>query len=79
MCAHASGPEAADDAGALVGVGLHDQALVRRQLAGLEQDRIGDGELADVVEQGRVPEHVELILRHVQLPPHRQGQLADAA
>ena len=35
--------------GADDGVGLHDDALFRRQLAGLEQDVVGQADLADVV------------------------------
>ncbi len=46
------GGGAAHEPVALLGVGLDDRALLGRERAGLEQDRVGDRDLADVV-QGR--------------------------
>ena len=71
--------EAVDDARALVGMALHERPLVGGQARGLQQDRVGDGELPDVVEERRVPEKVELGLRKPQLPADGQGELLDAA
>ena len=42
-------PEPGDDAGALHGVGTHHLPLVRGEGAGLEQDRVGHADLADIV------------------------------
>ncbi len=41
---------------ALLGVGLHDRALLRGERAGLQQDRVGDRDLAHVVQGGRIAE-----------------------
>ena len=48
--------EAIDDARALIGMSLHQRPFVARERRRLEQDRIRDGELADVVEEGRLTE-----------------------
>ena len=40
------------------GVRLHDAPLVRVESARLQQDVVGDADLADVVEGARVAEHV---------------------
>ena len=39
---------------ALLGVGLDDRPLLGGQRAGLQEDRVGDRHLADVVQRGRV-------------------------
>ena len=67
--------EAVDDAGALVGVALHQVPLLLGQARRLQQDRVRDRELADVVEERRVSEQVELRVRKTQLPPDRQREL----
>ncbi len=41
---------------ALLGVGLHDRALLGGERAGLQQDRVGDRDLADVVQRRGVAE-----------------------
>ena len=61
--------EPVDDPRALVGVPLHQRPLVGRQARRLEQDRVGDRELADVVEERRVAEQVELGLRELSSRP----------
>src|SRR5258708_4408734 len=38
---------------------LHDLVLFRRQLSRLEQNRVGDADLADVMELGRGFEYIE--------------------
>src|SRR5690606_25485711 len=51
------------------GVALHDLPLLRRQLAGLQEDGVGDADLADVVEQGAAPHMDQLVIPH----PHLTG------
>ena len=50
------GGGAAQQPVALLGVGLHDRALLGGERAGLQQDRVGDRDLADVVQRCRVAE-----------------------
>src|SRR5205807_5206420 len=64
--------EPVDDAGALVRVALHQPPLLRVEPLGLQQDRIRNRELADVVEERRVPEQVELALREPELASDRE-------
>ena len=71
--------EPVDDAGALVGVALHQRPLLLRQARGLQQDRVRNRELADVVEERRVAEQVELGVREAELAADRQRELLDAA
>ena len=71
--------EAVDDARALVGVALHQRPLLLREARRLEQDRVRDRELADVVEERRVAEQVELGLREAELAADRQRELLHAA
>ncbi len=52
---------------ALLGVGLDDRALLGRQRAGLEQDRVGDRDLADVVQRRRVAEALAEVRVHADL------------
>ena len=47
---------AGEDAVAHLGVRLHHEALVRGEPAGLEQDPVGDADLADVVHRARDPD-----------------------
>ena len=51
---------------------LHSTRVER---AGLVEDRVGDGDLADVVELGGAGHLVELLGAHVKLAPDRQRQL----
>ena len=44
---------------------------------GLAEDRVGDRDLADVVELRRAAEGGELALRQPELPPDRQRQALD--
>jgi hypothetical protein len=44
-------------------VRLHVVELVRGEAAGLEQDAVRDGDLADVVQRGRLAQERELRLR----------------
>ena len=57
----------ADDLLALDRVGVHDHALVAGERALLEQDGVGDADLADVVEQAAPLESLELRLGAAQL------------
>ena len=72
-------PEPLDDPRALLGVALHDHPLVVGQRRRLEQDRVRDRELADVVEERRVAELVEVGLRELELAADRERELLDAA
>src|SRR6185437_10720652 len=42
----------ADHLIAALAVGTHDLALLRREFAGLEEDTVGNGDLADIMEEG---------------------------
>ena len=70
--------EAVDDARALLGVALHQRPLLARQARRLEEDRVRDRELADVVEERRVAEQVELRLREAELAADRERELLHA-
>ena len=50
-----------------VGVALHLEELVVGQPRGLEQHRVGDADLADVVQDAGGPDLVDLLLRHAEL------------
>ena len=52
------------EAAALCGVGLHDGELLRSQRAGLIQNRLGDGPLPNVMEQGQLGVVVDVLRRH---------------
>ena len=71
-------PEPADDLGALLRMDLHHGALGQREVAGLHQDRVGNGDLADVVEQRRVGEDLELVAREPDLAADAYGDLTHA-
>jgi len=55
----AQAAELADDVGAVGGMPLDHLVLVLRQPAGLQQDRVGDAQLADVVQGSPEPNGVE--------------------
>ncbi len=71
--------EAADDAGAFFGVGLDGVAFVGGEGAGFEEDGVGDGEFADVVEEGCVAEEVEFGVESPRTVADGEGELLDAA
>ena len=54
----------------------HSSSVEARRL---QQDRVGDRELADVVEERRVAEQVELRLREAELAADRERELLHAA
>ena len=56
--------------GALLGVELHDLPLLVGQLAVGDEDRVGEDELADVVEQAGGVDQVLLALREPKQPRH---------
>src|SRR4029077_12998947 len=58
--------EAVDDPCALLGVALHERPLVGGQARLLQENRVWDCELADVVEEGGVSEQVELRMREAE-------------
>ena len=70
--------EAVDDARSLLRVALHERPLLVREARGLQQDRVRNRELADVVEECRVTEQIELRLREPELAPDRERELLDA-
>ena len=45
----------------------HDVHFLVRELAGLVQNFIGDGHLADVVQKGSAGDHVDLFFRQAHL------------
>ena len=57
-------------AAAMFGVGLHDLEFFRRQPAGLEQDLVGNGHFANVVQGCRLGQQVDGIWRQL-LSVHR--------
>ena len=71
--------EPVDDPRALLRVVLHERPLQPGERRRLEEDRVRDRELADVVEERRVTEQVELGLREADLPADRERELLDAA
>ena len=60
-------------------VRAHHPPLVRCERAGLEEDRIRNADLADVVEKHAVGEVGQLIVRHVVGAGERQRVAVDAA
>src|SRR3954471_6822464 len=71
--------EPVDDAGPLLCVALHERPLVRRQARRLQENRVRDRELADVMEEGGMPEQVELHLRQAELTANRERELLHTA
>src|SRR5437763_4594877 len=71
--------EAVDDPRSLVRVSLHQPPLIGRERRGLQEDRVGDRELADVMEERRVPEQIELRLREAELAADRERELLHSA
>ena len=57
---------------------LHERPLLLGQARGLQQDRVRDRELADVVEERGVSEQVELRLREPELAADRERELLHA-
>ena len=64
-----SRPNFVDDARALGRVRLHLGVLPVVELRGLDEDRVGDGDLADVVEERAEAQRVELLRASVRAPP----------
>ena len=63
---------------ALLGVRLDDRTLLGRQRPGLEQDRVGDRHLADVVQRRRVAELLAELRVHADLFGQQRREAADA-
>ena len=63
---------------ALLGVGLDDRALLRRQRAGLQEDRVGDRDLADVMERSGVFEPLAELCVHPDVLSEQDREAADA-
>jgi hypothetical protein len=62
---------------ALLGVCLHDRALLRGQLARLEQDRVGNRDLADVVQRRRVSERRAEVRIHADMLSQQRREATD--
>ena len=58
---------------------LHQRPLGFGQAGRLQQDRVRNGQLADVVEERRMAEQIELSLRKSELAADRQRELLDTA
>ena len=71
--------EPVDDARPLLCVPLHQRPLIAGEARGLQEDRVRDGELPDVVEERRMPEQVQLCVRETELPSDCQRELLDPA
>ncbi len=63
---------------ALLRVGLDDRALLRRQRAGLQQDRVGDRHLADVVQRRRVLQALAELRVHADVFGQQHREAPDA-
>ena len=61
-----------DDLGADAGVLAHQLPLLAVQRAGLEQHAVGDGDLADVVQEGRVLHLGEALVGPAELAPQQR-------
>ncbi len=72
------GGRAAHEAVALLGVRLDDRALLRRQRPRLEQDRVGDRDLADVVQRRRVAQALAELRVHADVFGQQHREAADA-
>ena len=72
------GGGAAQQAVALLGVGLYDRALLGGQRAGLEQDRVGDRHLADVVQGRGVADASAELGAHPDRFGQQRGEASDA-
>ena len=62
----------------LLGVGLDDRALLGRERAGLEQDRVGDRDLADVVQRRGVAEPLAEVGVHADVFGQQRREAPDA-
>jgi hypothetical protein len=60
-------------------VPAHERPLVGVQRGRLAEDRVGDGDLADVVQLGRAGDLVELLAPHAEAARDGDGQLGDGA
>ena len=67
----------AHDLRAHLRVDLHLPPLVRRERAGLGQDVLGNGQLADIVKQRRDLDRLRVQLRELELPRQRGGVVLD--
>ena len=63
---------------ALLGVGLDDRALLGRERTGLEQDRVGDRDLADVVQGRSVLEALAELGVHADVLGQQHREATDA-
>ena len=61
------------------GVLLHDRVLGGRQPARLQQDRVGNADLADVVEIAAAREHRDIVVAQTDVPAERRWRSAPAA
>ncbi len=68
-----------EDAGADVGVLLHHGDLLACQRPGLSQDRLGDADLADVVQQRAQLDDPGVGVVELELGAHASGQVGDLA
>ena len=59
------------------GCSAHDLALLGRQRPGLVEDRVGDADLADVVQQRRGADDLDLAARQSERARHARGHLDD--
>src|SRR5260370_35570846 len=66
-----------ENLGALNRMGLDDFVLFGGQLPGLQQDRIGNRDLPEVMENATAPDRVGGLVTHAQQPCHRFATLAD--
>ena len=71
------GGRAAHQAVALLRVGLHDRALLRRERPGLQQDRVGDRHLADVVQRRGVPQALAKVGVHADVFGQQHREASD--
>ena len=67
-----------EDLGSDLGMTLHDLEFLRIQSAGLEQDGVGDPDLADVVHGAGHVDVVDLVARKLQFAAQRRAVGADA-
>ncbi len=68
-----------DDPRALLRMAAHQQPLGLVERAVLQEHTVRDSDLADVVQQRRLAERLELRGRELELRAHRDRQIADAA
>mmetsp|Transcript_10422 Transcript_10422/g.42406 ORF Transcript_10422/g.42406 Transcript_10422/m.42406 type:complete len:382 (-) Transcript_10422:962-2107(-) len=66
------------DVVAMAGVLLHHLEFVRRELAGLEQDVVGDADLADVVQRRGMQQQVQFVVRQAEPAADELGVMGHA-